>query len=129
MPTAGCMRFSPSGRIIVSLDGPVINFNGGTPTNVVGAVVVEDNPPDVFLGGYGFKNQGPICARAGIGDGSDYGGLARDSAGQLALATSEPITSYIAGMPVVADGRLAVEFEVPPPTNRGFNFGFDGGFG
>lgn len=130
MLTAGCVRFNAAGRVIISLSGPVVAFNGGTPVNIDGAIVVEDNPPDAYVGGFGFKANQPICARQGLGNGTYIGGFARDSVGGLALALDEPITGYIAGIPVVADGRVAVVFEGPiPPIDTGaFSNGFSNGF-
>lgn len=125
MPTAGCMRFSPEGRVYVTLLALPVAFNGGTPTAANGAVAVTQDDPEVFLGGFGYRGDDRICGREILPSGDYQGGLARDSAGGLALALTEPIESYIAGIPVVADGRVAVAILDPPLQPSGFDQGFD----
>jgi hypothetical protein len=70
-----------------------------------------------------MRNQ-PICTREIVPQ-SYEGGLGRDSVGRLALALLEPIAGFIAGIPVVADGRVAVAFDGPPPNIHAFDNGFD----
>jgi hypothetical protein len=127
MLTAGCMKLDAAGRVIITVDGVPVAFNGGTPITASGAMAAASANPEVFLASLPYVNNGAICARAVVPAGSGWsGGFARDSAGGLAFATAEPIAGYIAGIPVTADGRIAVSLEGPPPVNTsGFDNGFD----
>jgi hypothetical protein len=123
---AGVMKLDAAGRVIVAIDGVPTAFNGGTPVTASGAVAMASGAPETFLGSLGYVSDGAICARQVVpADPSGQGGFARDSAGGLAIAVSEPIAAYIAGIPVVADGRVAVSLEGPPPVNTS---GFDAGY-
>lgn len=122
MLIAGVLRFSATGRVLITTSLPGLNFNGGTPISETGALAASAADPESFLAGLGY-DENRLCAREGVIDG-DQGGLARTGVGSLALALTEPITGYIAGLPVTADGRLAVEFETPPETSA-FTDGFD----
>jgi hypothetical protein len=125
MLTAGCMKLDAAGRVIIAVDGVPVAFNGGTPTTESGAMAAASGDPEVFLASLPYVNTGGICARDVPGE-VGQGGFARDSVGGLAFATAEPIAGYIAGIPVTADGRIAVSLEGPPPVNTsGFDNGFD----
>jgi hypothetical protein len=120
------MKFDAGGRVIISVEVPPVAFNGGTPITESGAISFASADPQVFLGSLGYVNAGAICARAVLPASDGQGGFGRDAAGGLAIATSEPIVGYIAGIPIVADGRIAVSIEGPPPPNTsGFTNGFD----
>ena len=127
MLTAGCMKLDAAGRVIIAIDGVPVAFNGGTPVTASGAMAAAAGSPDVFLASFGYVIDGAICARnIAPANPSGQGGFGRDSAGGLTFATLEPIASYIAGIPVTSDGRIAVTLEGPPPVNTsGFDTGFD----
>lgn len=122
MLIAGVLRFSATGRVLITASLPGRDFNGGTPIAETGALAASAGDPETFLAGIGY-DESRLCAREGTIVG-DYGGLARTGVGSLALALTEPIAGYIAGLPVTADGRLAVEFDDPPESSA-FTDGFD----
>lgn len=127
MLTAGCMKLDAAGRVLIAIDGVPVAFNGGTPVTESGAMAAASGNPEVFLASFGYVTDGAICARNIVPVSEGYGGFGRDSAGGLTFATAEPIASYIAGIPVTADGRIAVTVEGPPPpvNTSGFTSGFD----
>lgn len=122
MLIAGVMRFNAEGRVLISVGNPVVGFNGGTPVDEDGFVVTSVPPPDAYLGGLGYLESDDICARSSL-PAFFSGPFAMDSAGALALALTEPISHYVAGIPFVADGRVAVAFSGPPDFHA-----FDSGF-
>jgi hypothetical protein len=125
MLIAGVMKLDAAGRVIAAVDGVPVAFNGGTPVTASGAIAAASTNPEVFLGSIGYITDGAICARNVAGQ-AGPGGFARDSAGGLAYALTEPIAAYIAGIPVTTDGRIAISLEGPPPVNTsGFDNGFD----
>lgn len=125
MLISGVLKFDAGGRVIIAPLSPVVAFNGGTPISDTGALSGSVLDPSLYLASLGYRTGGSICAREAPASGNDQGGLARDSVGALALALVEPIVGYIAGIPIVADGRMAVTFESPPPVVGGFDVGFD----
>ena len=127
MITAGCLNFSPEGRVLVDVVNPPVTFSGGTPIAETGGVAVSGADPEVYLSGLGYMAEGAVCARQGSVSGYD-GGFARTGVGSLALATTEPIAYYQAGVPLVADGRVAVKIINPPPGLRAFSDGYDAGY-
>lgn len=122
MLIAGVLRFSATGRVLIASGEPGVDFNGGTPVSGSGVLAGTAADPNAFLAGLGYEET-RLCAREGPVDG-ETGGLARTGVGSLALALTEPITHYLAGLPLVADGRLAVELVAPVVTSA-FTNGFD----
>lgn len=112
MLTAGVLRFNAAGRVVCTGEDPPVDFSGGVPLSASGAVCLSPSTPDLFLGGIGYRNSTRLCgAVAPLVPGDQP--LARDAVGGLALAETEPITHYYAGIPLVADGRVAVFLEDP----------------
>lgn len=123
MLVAGVLRFSATGRVLISSGLPGLNFNGGTPITADNTLAGTAADPNTYVAGLGYEET-RLCAREGAVDGTLGGVFARTGIGSLALALTEPITHYIAGLPVTEDGRLAVEL-VEPVISSAFSNGFD----
>jgi len=69
--------------------------------------------PRSFMSGVGYGPNGRICIdTTGLAIGVFLAGLAITTTGLLACDTAAPIASYVHGLPVTAQGRLAIS----PPT-------------
>lgn len=123
MLNAGCLRFTASGRVACTGLGVPVFFSGGVPVDITGAVCFSPSTQDLYLAGIGYRTSTRICGDLGPLSGFE-GPFARSANGGLALAALEPITNYYAGIPLVADGRVAVEFETPIVPSA-FSFAFD----
>jgi hypothetical protein len=111
------------------LSDPVaVDFNGGTPTTATGSLAGSFGNPVSYTAGFGYTAGGNICARDVVPDGFN-GGIGRSSNGSIAFAVDPAIVGYTAGVPITADGRLAIEFEGPPPDLQGaYDSSFDNAF-
>lgn len=113
MLNAGVLRFSPEGRVVCTGEGSPVIFSGGVPLDITGAVCVSPSAPDLFLEGLGYRNSTRLCAGVSPVISNPDNALGRDAVGGLALAETEPITQYYCGLPLTADGRVAVFLEAP----------------
>lgn len=113
MLNAGVLRFSPEGRVVCTGEDPPVFFSGGVPTSATGAVCISPSTPDIFLEGLGYRNSLRLCAGVSPVIENPNQPLARDAVGGLALAEAEPIVQYYCGIPLTADGRVAVFLEDP----------------
>lgn len=113
MLTAGVLRFNAAGRVVCTGEDPPVDFSGGVPLSATGAVCISPSAPDLFLGGLGYRNSTRLCAGISPVIPNPDNPLGRDSVGGLALAETEPITNYWCGIPLTADGRVAVFLEDP----------------
>lgn len=124
MINAGVMRFSPNGRVVVSDSTPPVVFSGGVPLDAAGAVCISPTAPDLYLAGLGYRTSTRLCAGVSPLISGPPSPLGRDAVGGLALADTGPIAYYYAGIPLVADGRVAVFFDSPPLVSE-FSLAFD----
>lgn len=124
MITAGILRFSPEGRVVCTGEGAPVAFSGGVPVDATGALCISPSTPDIFLGGLGYRTSTRLCAGINPLAPNNNQPLGRDSVGGLALAETEPIAFYYAGIPLVADGRVAVFLETPIFISA-FSLGYD----
>lgn len=124
MLVSGCLSFGATGRVLVDLVNPPLYFNGGTPIASTGGVAVSLEDPDNFVSGIGYESPGDLCVRDQV-PAYHSSGFGRTAAGGLALDTTNPIVGYVYGIPVTADGRVAVEIIGPPPNLSGFTDGFE----
>ena len=120
------LKFDAEGRVILSLED-TIDFNGGTPVAADGGLAgAPDGTPDTFLGGIGYLNSGNLT------DSSSPllppGGILTGNNGQVRVSTALP-THWYAGLPMTADGRLAVSPGITPPVDLGaFDQAFSNAF-
>lgn len=87
-------------------------FNGGTPIKVVGGANLLcnfNNAPEVYVQGAPYVLSGALCSTgAGSVTGFSQGGLPLVAGGEIAVDAVAAITSYNAGLPYTAEGRLAL---------------------
>jgi hypothetical protein len=126
MLTAGVLSFDPEGRIILSADPP-LNFNGGTPIAADGGLAAAGGAlPDLLLAAIGYLADGTLTD-------SDnplvpQGGLLTNRDGQIRISTGLP-TLWYAGLPLTAEGFLAVSPGIVPPVDLGaYDSSFDNAF-
>lgn len=125
MLIAGVLKFDPQGRIIASALPPV-DFNGGTPIAADGGLAAAPGAdPDVLLAAIGYLNNGAITDSDNPLVG--HGGPLTNPSGQLRISNGLP-AYYYAGLPLTADGFLAISPGAPPPDIGAFDDGFDNSF-
>jgi len=126
MLIAGVLKFDPEGRIILS-SGPAVDFNGGTPIGADGGLAAAAGfDPDVHLGGIGYLDDGQITDSDNPLVGPT--GPVTNGLGQIRISTGLPAMWY-AGLPLTAEGFLAVSPGVIPPPDLGaFDDSFDPSF-
>lgn len=122
------------GQFLVQLapsPGPIY-FNGGRPlTSVFRQIVITfDEPlPSEKTAGRGFKGQA-LSVHETDPIVSFVNGLPLTAKGQVAGEFGQPVThNGNMGYPYTASGRIAFAALTPPPNLSGFTNGFDGGFG
>lgn len=123
MLVSGVLKFGATGRVICDGEGVPVDFCGGVPLDINGSVCISPSTPDLYLAGIGYRTSTRICAGTGVPSNFD-GPFPRDAVGGLSLAETGPIVGYYAGIPFVADGRIAVELLNPPPVSA-FSFAYD----
>jgi len=120
------LKFDPEGRVILTT-AEAVYFNGGTPIALDGGLAGTGGAlPDAFLGGIGYTNierltdsDNPLVPGEGPLTNRD---------GQVRISTDLP-THWYAGLPITAEGFLAVSPGVVPPVDLGaFNNSFDNSF-
>lgn len=102
MITAGMLAFNAAGRIRVITD--VIPVNRGLTPTILGVLCYIEEPPVPvnYNNEIGYGLNGSVCAQVlphQRGEPPSKG---------LRISTTEPITHYWMGLPMTADGRLAV---------------------
>jgi len=109
-----------TGRIKTQTSASVPNpfFNGGTPTNAAGELVVSTATPNIFVGGLGYANSGALSIddSSGATGVISQGGLAQTPLGRLVCTYGALFTRYIAGLPVDDLGRLCIDPSGAPPV-------------
>lgn len=86
-------------------------FNGGTPMNTAGELVVDNTIaiPSVFHNGLGYTDVGALCCQLnGVIAGYTQGGLPVTASGRMATSSGATSDTYVAGIRIGADGRVAV---------------------
>jgi hypothetical protein len=125
MLISGVLKFDPEGRIIASSDPPV-DFNGGTPIAADGGLAAAGGAAaEIYFAAIGYLNDGTLTDSTSplLGPGP-----ITNSDGQIRISNALP-AFYYAGLPITADGRLAISPGSGPPVDPGeFDFGFDNSF-
>jgi hypothetical protein len=95
------------GRVKTSAD-LARSFNGGTPITEDGSLAVINAPPAFFVGGLGYSVDGALCVKEDA-PASFVGGLGVNADGQLCIALTEPVATFVAGLPTTPSGLLAID--------------------
>lgn len=99
---------TPGGRINCVLGVQNPKWNGGTPTDDVGNLVVSYGTPRDFMAGLGYDASGALCIASDGAPITTYcNGLAMS--GNLVAATNSGAPAFwVAGLPVDNQGRLCI---------------------
>lgn len=111
MLNSSLFEFDGTGRIRNRNAIPPTDFNGGTPTVIVGGVNLlcgNNAGPDVYLAGLPYLASGILCITA-IGSVAFFnGGIPQVASGEVAGDVSTAIGSYVNGLPICTNGKLAI---------------------
>jgi hypothetical protein len=104
-------------------------FNGGTPTGLLGSLVIDDTAvPVARVAGLGYTNLGSLCVSTGIAPAAWVGGLPVTAEGRLCVDYDGVPVNWVAGIPLDAAGRVCLVTPVPPLSLKAFDSAFDTGF-
>lgn len=111
MLNSSILAFDGAGRIRNRNAVAPSDFNGGTPIVIVGGVNLlcgNDVAPDAFLAGLPYLASGILCVTS-IGSVAFFnGGIPQVANGEVAGDVSTAIDSYVNGLPICTNGKLAI---------------------
>jgi hypothetical protein len=108
MLNAGVLLIDVAGVIAPATSADEIYFNGGTPTNAVGTLIIADTEPVHFQGGLGYSADGALCVDP-FSEISHYSaGLPLSEDGLVAVSFGGEPVSTVAGIPLDLDGRVCL---------------------
>lgn len=111
MLNSSILAFDGAGRIRNRNAATPTDFNGGTPIIIVGGVNLlcgNNVAPDVYLAGLPYTTGG-ILGMTSIGAVALFnGGIPQVANDSVAIDTATAIGSYVNGLPICTNGKLAV---------------------
>lgn len=108
MLNAGVLLIDATGSITPALIADPVYFNGGTPTDDNGSLIVADTNPVTFQGGLGYSANGALCVDPFSEIANHSAGIPLSADGLVAVSFGGAAVSAVAGIPLDVDGRVCL---------------------